>query len=495
MTTAIDLRFSQIPAARATGGATGYRDAGNADATAFGDLVQDKRGAQNAPVRSGEATEAVPDADRRESGRTRHRPKSDADESAGGETGDEREPDAAGPGDAQPLRDRLPLLATLTELDHRGAGSAAKAGGKPEGMSRTGNAARAGATAGQAPASAKAGDRSKAHAPDAAGRQTAPPDPAAPDTADLIASVMRSGRPPEAAAAAFASQPRPQGRLEDGGNPSSSTAASHVSRNATDRLADKSEAAPLPGAPADGSQGDASPDGQQGGDDKGARQARAETWMPARDGSPREPDRIARNGTERQPSGSVNVVSDRSFPAPAAHPLSQTAAGVVDALAIAGNQAPASALSQLPQAGTVAHPAQILRIELHPAELGMVTASLRMSGEQLSIELKPETAEAYRHLARDSEAIVTSLRKLGLDVDSVTVIQPSIATQPAVRADAGNQSGAAAGRDAGQFQSGTPGGGDGSGGQQSGRNRGHDGQAIDRPVPAHRERARGSLFI
>ena len=58
---------------------------------------------------------------------------------------------------------------------------------------------------------------------------------------------------------------------------------------------------------------------------------------------------------------------------------------------------------------SVAVPTHILKIELHPAELGMVTASLRLAGEQLSIELKPETHEAYRRLATDSDAIVKSM--------------------------------------------------------------------------------------
>ena len=78
----------------------------------------------------------------------------------------------------------------------------------------------------------------------------------------------------------------------------------------------------------------------------------------------------------------------------------------------------------------------MLKIELHPAELGMVTASLRLSGEQLSIELKPETHDAYRRLSTDSEAIVKSLRGLGFEVDKVTILQPSVAVPAATRTDA-----------------------------------------------------------
>ncbi|TGS61917.1 flagellar hook-length control protein FliK, partial [Mesorhizobium sp. M1C.F.Ca.ET.176.01.1.1] len=74
-----------------------------------------------------------------------------------------------------------------------------------------------------------------------------------------------------------------------------------------------------------------------------------------------------------------------------------------------------------------------LKIELHPSELGSVTASLRLSGEQLSIEMKPETHEAYRRLTTDSDAIVKSMRSLGFDVDKVTILQPSIAAHAATK--------------------------------------------------------------
>jgi chemotaxis protein MotD len=240
-------------------------------------------------------------------------------------------------------------------------------------------------------------------------------------------------------------------------------------------------------------------DGQAGmeeTDDNGVGPARAEHGSSRPDESARDSDPPPRNGQERHASGSAVVTADRSFPAPAAHPLSTTTAGVIEALASAGNQAAARPVPQHPQTATVAHPAHMLRIELHPAELGTVVASLRMSGEQLSVELKPQTAEAYRRLSSDSDTIAKSLKKLGLDVDTVTVMQPSIATQPAARTDAGNQASFAPGRDTPQFQSGTSGGGgDNFGGQQPGRNRGHDGQAPERPAPAHRQRAGGALFI
>ena len=145
---------------------------------------------------------------------------------------------------------------------------------------------------------------------------------------------------------------------------------------------------------------------------------------------------------------------------------------------------------------SVALPTHVLKIELHPAELGAVAASLRLSGEQLSVELKPETVEAYRRLSADADSIAQSLKRLGLAVDSVSVIQPQIAASGAARADAASTlSAAMAERDNSQSQPGTFGGGGGRPGeQQSGRNDGPE-KTLEQPAPIHGKRTGGSLFI
>ena len=203
-------------------------------------------------------------------------------------------------------------------------------------------------------------------------------------------------------------------------------------------------------------------------------------------------------GKQAAPANRVEVVSERSFPAPAQNPMSQAAATVIDAIkADSGLRQAFSTTPATPQAtGSVAASAHILKIELHPAELGMVTASLRLSGEQLSIELKPQTREAYRRLTSDSEAIVKSLRGLGFEVDKVTILQPSIAVPAATRTDAGANAQATAGRDQSSFQPGNSGGNnDGGAGQHSGRNRDNDPQEFGRPASPARERAGGDMFI
>lgn len=199
-------------------------------------------------------------------------------------------------------------------------------------------------------------------------------------------------------------------------------------------------------------------------------------------------------------AGRLDIISEQSFPAPPQSAVSQAALSVIGAVAAENGNHPAlAALSAgSTPAGTVAASTHILKIELHPAELGMVTASLRLVGEQLSIELKPETGEAYRRLSADSEAIVKTLRGLGLEVDKVTVMQPSIAVTAAVRPDATAALPTPTSRDHSSFQPGNPGGGNGgAGGQQPGRHSAGNpnDEANGRGTPPSRERAGNGMFI
>jgi len=203
-------------------------------------------------------------------------------------------------------------------------------------------------------------------------------------------------------------------------------------------------------------------------------------------------------GKQSLSAGRIDVVSEQNFPAPPQNTISQAALNVVGAIAADGGPqkalAASSAAAQL--AGPVAVPTHVLKIELHPAELGMVTASLRLSGEQLSIELKPETHDAYRRLSADSEAIVKSLRGLGFEVDKVTIMQPSVAVPAATRTDAASSLPAATGRDPSAFQPGNSGGNNGgTGGQQPGRNRNDDAQEFGHTASPVRERAGSDIFI
>ena len=197
------------------------------------------------------------------------------------------------------------------------------------------------------------------------------------------------------------------------------------------------------------------------------------------------------------PAPSVTVTGAQSFPAPATYPVAQTMTALASDIATdTGARQVLSASAGLTQSSpSVAVGSHMLKIELHPAELGMVTASLRLAGGQLSIELKPENQEAHRRLSSDTDTLVKSLQGLGFNVDKVTVLQPTVAANAAPRMDAPATANPG-GRDSSSFQPGGSGANGGaSGGQQSGRNSGNDGHQ-GRHGGAHPlERSGGGLFI
>ncbi|MFS8114786.1 flagellar hook-length control protein FliK [Rhizobium jaguaris] len=78
-----------------------------------------------------------------------------------------------------------------------------------------------------------------------------------------------------------------------------------------------------------------------------------------------------------------------------------------------------------------------LKIQLHPNDLGEVTATMRLSGDQLSVDLKVQTGEAYRQLHADQSHMIDALRAQGYQVDSITVTLASSADQ---QSDSGRQS-------------------------------------------------------
>jgi chemotaxis protein MotD len=200
-------------------------------------------------------------------------------------------------------------------------------------------------------------------------------------------------------------------------------------------------------------------------------------------------------GERRTVAETVTVVAQQSIPAP--YPISQTGAALVTALASGAPQPAPAAPKDEKAALPVAAPTQLLKIELHPAELGAVTASLRLAGQQLSIEIRPESQEAYHRLSADSETIVQSLQGLGFAVDKVTVLQPALAAGPAAHAGSAAFQSADGSGSQGFSQAGSSGAG---GGEQ--RNRQLPGNSKDdgdpssrRSTRSPRERVGGGLFI
>ena len=99
---------------------------------------------------------------------------------------------------------------------------------------------------------------------------------------------------------------------------------------------------------------------------------------------------------------------------------------------------PGSALSNAANQSSTGKVVNTLKIQLRPDNLGDVTATMRLSGDQLSVDLKVQTGEAYRQLHADQSRMVDALRAQGYQVDNITVTLASNADQ---QPDSGRNSG------------------------------------------------------
>ncbi len=99
---------------------------------------------------------------------------------------------------------------------------------------------------------------------------------------------------------------------------------------------------------------------------------------------------------------------------------------------------PGSALSNAANLTSTGKVVNTLKIQLRPDNLGDVTATMRLSGDQLSVDLKVQTSEAYRQLHADQSRMVDALRAQGYQVDNITVSMASNADQ---QSDSGRNSG------------------------------------------------------
>jgi len=79
-----------------------------------------------------------------------------------------------------------------------------------------------------------------------------------------------------------------------------------------------------------------------------------------------------------------------------------------------------------------------LKLQMNPENLGNMTASLRLKGEALTVEVKVETIEAYRQLSGDHDQIVKALKDQGFAIDQVT-IQLSAPEKAGQSQDSGSQ--------------------------------------------------------
>ncbi|WEX88104.1 flagellar hook-length control protein FliK [Sinorhizobium garamanticum] len=106
--------------------------------------------------------------------------------------------------------------------------------------------------------------------------------------------------------------------------------------------------------------------------------------------------------------------------------MNTNAASVAGAIAGDGGWAQmmqsSTALAQSDPSGQVGKTLNTLKIQLHPIELGMVTATLRLKDDELQVDLKVESGEAFRQLRDDQGEMVKALRAQGFAVDQVNIV-------------------------------------------------------------------------
>ena len=138
---------------------------------------------------------------------------------------------------------------------------------------------------------------------------------------------------------------------------------------------------------------------------------------------------------------------------------------------------PGAALQNAAAQASTGKVVNTLKLQMHPIDLGPVTATMRVAGDELSIEIRVETGAAYRQLSDDQSGMIDNLRQQGFAIDKITVLftPPDTGDQAAGQQNAGNGNGfGQAARD------GERGAGEGQGSRRAaeddraGRERGHD---------------------
>ena len=125
---------------------------------------------------------------------------------------------------------------------------------------------------------------------------------------------------------------------------------------------------------------------------------------------------------EQKAVETVTVVDSRRYIAPVStsNAASITAAMLGDHEWL-GAMAPGSELANAAAQSSQGKVVHTLKLQMTPIELGSVTATLRLSGEELSVQLTVDNPAAFRQLSNDQSDILKALRAQGLVVDQVQV--------------------------------------------------------------------------
>ncbi|QFY59083.1 flagellar hook-length control protein FliK [Rhizobium grahamii] len=97
-----------------------------------------------------------------------------------------------------------------------------------------------------------------------------------------------------------------------------------------------------------------------------------------------------------------------------------------------------SSLSNAAELSSTGKVVNTLKIQMNPIDLGLVTATLRLQGDALNVDLKVSTGAAYRQLKEDHGKMLEALRAQGYAVDSVTISMAPTPTSDAGQANTQN---------------------------------------------------------
>lgn len=217
------------------------------------------------------------------------------------------------------------------------------------------------------------------------------------------------------------------------------------------------------------------------------------------------PDAVA-PGHKSAPDININavtVVDQRRYLAPAqdnALAVVNTIAGNKDWVAATQPQSAIASAASMVGNGKVLN---TLKIQMHPIELGLVTATMRLAGEELTVELKVDNGVAYRKLKDDQSRIIEALKAQGFSVDQVSVVlapeRPDTGNSPSANMQNGQGSGLP---QQNQSRQGAPGQapGRGNGGYQqeaapNGNSSASDGRGEMGPAYGHGPAGTGHLYI
>lgn len=137
-------------------------------------------------------------------------------------------------------------------------------------------------------------------------------------------------------------------------------------------------------------------------------------------------DAAVKEGAGKAASGSVPVTqSEVADPAASASILQRIASAVAAESAKSEMQNEGTPRVDQTPASIVLKPSEgvlrVLNIQLHPVELGVVTVKMRLSGEQLEMELHTSSDETADILRKDSDKLSGLLRSSGYRADIVTI--------------------------------------------------------------------------